>query len=499
MSTPSTPATPAHELAPLGSSAFSMSSRDAPASHRAPRTLRSSSVSMNRRNDPSAASRSPSPTSSNEEAESVGGTTLDQLANTKAGQGWYTQLVTDRNPDMTIFRRGQRPIDIQSLPEIMYQLVPSASWDEEHDATKAARAETIRHDVGQLPYTIFGERLYSVDLPDQIQSSIPGDYLEYWFRNDPRVTWRDVIDRIHPDRRPEHNSTLSNRRMRFRKTFRMVCWTNKKQPRRSEEENSIIEEMRSKNLIARDETCIDTRGVTPGPEFTRNGVTHPAIPTPRKQRGRRDWVLPSEMARHFYEEGVKERKMAEDSQRTRQSLSSGNLAPHNPNRRQLQPTSRRQSEAEARHFEGRHGDVDTGRQDLTRSRDSRHMAFDAQGLPPPFPPLPSTRRRFSGAVSAPAASLPAWPRGASRPSLQSQHALANLLRQERVARMEPEHPRGSRSLSLQPHAGSGEFQDPCPHCTYEPPFATALRGIGMETGSIPTKGTCRHCGRGMGA
>ncbi|KAI9374926.1 hypothetical protein BJX61DRAFT_550535 [Aspergillus egyptiacus] len=159
---------------------------------------------------------------------------------------------------------GQADWSWMNLPDILYQLRPTV---------KPKRAE----EPPLMPYLIHGRRLRSFEiLPDNISSAVGEFRVETWMRLDPRITLKDITDRMHPSFRITENA-LQQRNVRFRQAFAMIAWGSGNKRSLQLEEN-LIKKMKALGL---DVNSNSTRGVTPGlicPELGEAGGRVPLPP-----------------------------------------------------------------------------------------------------------------------------------------------------------------------------------------------------------------------------
>lgn len=124
----------------------------------------------------------------------------------------------DRTDDLTDYRPDQAMWSQDNLPEIIYVFDKPANW-------------LGRGDLKEPPlknYPIYGKFIRDIPiLPDHISSELEGWRLESWCRMDPRIKKRDLVDRMPPTARSEHNADLSMRVQRFRKEANVLGWVAK--------------------------------------------------------------------------------------------------------------------------------------------------------------------------------------------------------------------------------------------------------------------------------
>ncbi|KAF7597372.1 hypothetical protein BBP40_006313 [Aspergillus hancockii] len=166
-----------------------------------------------------------------------------------------------------------------NLPDILYQLFPSAS------EKKDRKSETLL-----MRYPIHGKYLHDIPiLPDNISSTVEEFRVEAWMRLDRRIRLKDITDRMHPDFRIQGNA-LQQRGVRFRQQFSMVAWDSGNK-RSQNLKDKVITKIKANGI---DPSENSTRGITPGLINPALGEAGGRIPLPdqfnkekRAARGRK--------------------------------------------------------------------------------------------------------------------------------------------------------------------------------------------------------------------
>ncbi|KAB8078398.1 hypothetical protein BDV29DRAFT_2346 [Aspergillus leporis] len=181
--------------------------------------------------------------------------------------------------NFTTPRPDQQDWSWANLPDILYQLFPSASEKKDR-----------KSDPPLMSYPIHGQYLHYIPiLPDNISSTVEEFRVEAWMRLDRRIRLKDITDRMHPEFRIQGNA-LQQRGVRFRQQFSMVAWDSGNKRSQNLKEG-LIKKIREQGI---DPSQNSTRGITPGLINLALGEAGGRIPLPdgfnkerRTRRGRK--------------------------------------------------------------------------------------------------------------------------------------------------------------------------------------------------------------------